>query len=287
MSLESGISSWLHQTYTDASHLYTAAASLMVDPVSVGGTLYSLSEMTHDVWELAWDSTTPGFLQAFLQGLTASSPTQFATQWPVVNGNLTIGGYYAMSVLVIPNVYRCSIQMQYGGRQVVNVIGVQGSAAGQQATVAGALKTAWEAAGGPLKSLPTPVAMTGYSVMDLSTTSGGIAALTSATVGGTPGSAATRAACAIVKWNGASRARSTRGRLYYGPILSSNIQGDGATLTSAAQTSINAAFVQFMNAMLGAGFPLVVISRKFATATAVTTLAVEAQTGTQRRRIRS
>lgn len=287
MSIESGISSWLHQTYTDASHLYTAARSLMTDPVSVGGTLYTLSEMANDVWDLAWDSTTPGFLEAFLHGLSGSGPSSFATTWPVINQNLTIGGYYVGTILVIPNVYRCSIQATFGGHQVVNVIGVQGSAAGQQATVAAALKTAWEATGGPLKMLPTTLTMVQYSVMDLSTTTGGIAVLPSTTAGGVAGSASTRAAAAIVKWNGGSRARSTRGRLYLGPVPAANLASDGGSLATAAVTAITSAFNAFQASLVGAGFPLVVISRKTASATAVTSLLVETQIGTQRRRIRS
>lgn len=287
MSLEEGISSWLHQTYTDASHLFTAASAVMTDPVSVNGTLYPLSLMAHDVYELAWDTTPPGFLQAFLQGLSGNSPAAFSAQWPVQNQNLTIGGYYAMTVLVIPNVYRCSIEMALGGRQVINVIGVQGSAAGQQATVAAALKTAWEAAAGPLKNLPTGVTMTGYNVMDLSTTTGGITLLASNTAGGVAVNPGTRAAAALVRWNGGSRARSTRGRLYFGPLPLSYIQTDGASMTATGLTNVGAAFTAFQASLLGSGFPLVVISRKFATATAVTSQAVEQTIGTQRRRIRS
>jgi hypothetical protein len=46
---------------------------------------------------------------------------------------------------------------------------------------------------------------------------------------------ATRAAAAIIKLNGGTRSRSTRGRIYYGPIMENDINADGATLTATTK----------------------------------------------------
>jgi hypothetical protein len=186
-------------------------------------------------------------------------------------------------------VYRCSINMLAGTRQVVNVVGLHGSGAGLQSSAAAALRTAWEITGGPLKLLSGLVVMNNYSVMDLSSPTGGIAVLTSSATGGigTTNSLATRAASALIKWNGSSRSLSTRGRLYFGPIMETDINPDGATLVAGQQVAFQNAMAAFRSSLSGAGFPLCVISRKLAIATDVTGSTCEAVIATQRRRIRS
>jgi hypothetical protein len=204
---------------------------------------------------------------------------------PAVENLLRLGNN-GMTALVIANVYRVTIQGHSGSRAVDNVIGVRGTTSGQEVAAANAVKAAWEASGGPAGTRPPQYNVLGYYAVDLSSSTGGIATLTSTKVGGTGTTVATNAASALVKWNGSNRSRSTRGRLYLGPLGESEIGTDGQTLASSFQTSIAAAMNQFKTALNTAGFPLCVISVKGNFATDVTALSVEGQIATQRRRIR-
>lgn len=210
---------------------------------------------------------------------TASAPNQ----------RLTIGGGSAVAPLVIANTYRCALRMASGTHDIVNVFHVEGSASGQQAAAAAAVLAAWKVASGPLAGLSSLNTMQDVTAMDLSSTSGGITVVTDATAGGisATNSLATRGACALVKLNGGTRSRSTRGRVYFGPIMESQVNADGATLTSGAITAIGTSFGNFRTSLSGAGFTLVIASRKLSTITAVTSVAVETTIATQRRRIRS
>lgn len=192
-----------------------------------------------------------------------------------------------MVQLIIPGAFQVTIQGTTGGRAVDNVIGVS-NAGGTALGAATAVRDAWERLGGPIKALHTSYIMSNYHAVDLSSGTGTIADLASTATGqvGT-GSIATRAASALVKWNGGSRSRSTRGRLYFGPLTEAAINADGGTITAATVTDLNARFNQFRNDLTAAGYPLVVLSRKLAASFPVTTQAVESLIATQRRRIRS
>jgi len=200
--------------------------------------------------------------------------------WATVEGEMT---------LVISNTYRVAIRMTAGGKSITNVVGVTGSAAGQQAAAAAAVLAAWKVATGPLSQLSNLVAMADVTAIDLSSTSGGITIVSDTTTGGVGVSTAlsTRAAAALVTWNGGTRSKSARGRLYFGPLMESNINTDGATLIGGSATAFGTAFTAFRNSLAGAGFPLVVISQKNASTTQVTSQAVQTTIATQRRRLRS
>jgi hypothetical protein len=289
LPFEHAVSVWLHNAYTSADQVLAAAERITTDPLNVQGDVVSVAQLVSGTYGVAWDLTTPGFLYTLWHVLHSGDTAGFASSYPGANGDLVIGGYSMATILVIPNVYRCSINMLSGTRQVVNVIGLHGSGAGLQNTAAAALQTAWEITGGPLKLLSQLVTMNDYQVMDLSSATGGIAVRTSAATGGvsTSNSLATRAASALVKFNGSSRSLSTRGRMYFGPIMETDVNTDGATLNPATQVALQNAMVAFRNSLNGAGFPLTVISRKLAIATDVTGSTVEAVIATQRRRIRS
>lgn len=191
-----------------------------------------------------------------------------------------------MTTLVIPNCFQVTISAVAGGHAVENVIGVK-NASGTAAGAATAVKTAWEIATGPLANLATLVTMTNYHAVDISSSTGTIADLASTTAGGRSSqSFATRGAAALIKWNGSNRSRSTRGRLYYGPIAESDIQTDGATLDTTRATAIGTAFTAFRNSLNSSGYPLVVLSRTLSSSFDVTAHAVESSIATQRRRIR-
>lgn len=192
----------------------------------------------------------------------------------------------AMPGLVIANCFQVTIQGQAGGRAIDNVVGVE-NASGTAAGAAAAVKAAWEVASGPLSQLANLYTVPNYHAVDLSSAAGTIADLASTGVGARATSFSTRGACALIKWNGSSRSRTTRGRLYFGPIAEVDIQGDGASLTVGQITAFGTAFTNFRNSLSTAGYPLVVLSRKTSTATIVSSQAVEATIATQRRRIRS
>jgi len=193
----------------------------------------------------------------------------------------------SMAGLLIPGAFQVNIQMVAGGRLVENVIGVV-NAAGNVSDAAAAVQSAWEQSGGPLKRLTDLVAMTNYHVVDVGDPAGDIFDLASSTVGGLSGDAiATRAACCLVRWNGATRSRSSRGRLYLGPIADVNIQGDGATLTTTAQGDFDTAFTAFTTGLSFNAYPLAVLSRTLNQAFLVSSHSVEATIATQRRRLRS
>lgn len=241
---------------------------------------------------LAPASVTGVYLTAALTAASfhESSPGGPATatsnsQIPLFNS--AVSQELAMPSLVIPDCFQVTISMAAGGHAIENVIGVENSA-GTAAAAATAVKTAWEIATGPLSLLSNAVAMTNYHAVDISSSTGTIADLASTTAGGAGStSLSTRGACALIKWNGANRSRSTRGRLYYGPIGEAMINSDGATVASGSATSINTAFTAFRTSLAGSGYPLVVLSRTLSQAFAVTAQAVESTIATQRRRIRN
>lgn len=217
-------------------------------------------------------------------GVARSSGTQIFQQQQT--GAVHSAQESAGAMLIIPDCFQVNIQMSVGGKQVENVIGVE-NAAGTAAGAATAVKTAWEIALGPLAKLLGAVAMTNYHAVDISSGSGAIFDLASTTTGSAgAGSLATRAACALVQWNGSTRNRSSRGRLYYGPLGEANINPDGATLVTIDRTNIGTAFTNFRNSLTTSGYPLVVLSRTLSQAFPVTQHAVELQIATQRRRIR-
>lgn len=203
-------------------------------------------------------------------------------------GTWVLGSGGAMT-LVISNTYRIAIRMTAGGKNITNVFGVRGSAAAQQAAAAAAALAAWKVASGPLSQLSSLVSMADVTAVDLSSATGGITVLADATTGGgtTSNSLSTRASSALVTWNSGTRSKSARGRMYFGPLQETNINADGATLTSAAVTAFGTAFTNFRNSLATAGFPLVVISQKLASTTDVTSQAVQTTIATQRRRLRS
>jgi hypothetical protein len=188
--------------------------------------------------------------------------------------------------LVIPNAYRCAIASQFGGHPIVNVIGLLGSSSGSAGAAAAALKTAWEATGGPLKSLVTGVSMVSYTVTDLSSTSGAVAVLGSATVSAATGSVSDRGASVLIKFMGGTRSRSSNGRIYYGPAGGNWTTTDGATIAAGTVSSLTTMWSGFMSAMSTAGFPLCVLSRKTQSAHVVSSWVVTNTIATQRRRIR-
>jgi hypothetical protein len=189
--------------------------------------------------------------------------------------------------LIIANTYLVAINGLSGGQDVVSVIGVQGSGSGQSLEAATAVKNAYVAAGGPLSQKTNLYTMQSVSAMDLSSLNGDISVLSHAATGGVATTAVGfNGACALIKWNGGTRSRSSRGRLYHSNLSEAQIETNGRTLVATAVTNLRDAYSLFRTSLSGAGFPLVVISRKLATAYPVTSVACESILATQRRRVR-
>jgi hypothetical protein len=192
-----------------------------------------------------------------------------------------------MAQIVIPNTYRVSIEAQSGGQAVTNVVGVA-AAPGQALEAAEAVQAAWKVATGPLARLTALYTLQGFRALDLSSTNGDIAFVSDSAAGGRgAGAKSTNAASALVKWNGGTRSRSSRGRMYFGPLMEVDIQTDGRTMETTAQAALVTAMGAFRTSLVSAGFPLVVISPTLMEAFPVTSHAVESIIATQRRRIRS
>lgn len=286
----SGPAYW-DQTFGIASfEEFQSAVGKYVDGIGVFG----FQPPTELVEQLAYNSPYAGlggYLAARLAaaGYVGTDNEQSTSQ---VAGSLvplfigTIQQETSMAALVVPNCFQVAIQMTAGGHVLENVVGVENSS-GTASGAAAAVKAAWEVASGPLTRLSSGVAVTNYHAVDIGSTTGAIVDLAS-TATGSSGSTSfsTRAACALVKWNGTNRSRSTRGRLYLGPIGEADINSDGATLVTASRTATITAFTNFRNSLAAAGYPLVVLSRKDSSATLVSSHDVETTIATQRRRLR-
>lgn len=200
-------------------------------------------------------------------------------------GQIQVG---TVAGLVVPGCFQGVIHAQAGGQDVVNVVGLQ-NGGGTAAGAAAALQTAWKVTAGPLSQLSSLYQLVEFRAMDIGSTNGAIASISDTTLGSitTSNSLATAGACSLVKWNGGTRSASSRGRMYYGPIMEQNINPDGRTLASGSQTNHNTAFNNFRASLSASGYPLVVLSRKLSQAFPVTSSTVESQIATQRRRIRA
>lgn len=192
-----------------------------------------------------------------------------------------------MPGLVIPDAFQVAINGVCSGQEVVNVVGVE-NPAGDAAGAAAAVRTAWKAASGPLTLMPPIYSLVSFRAMDLSSLTGDIAEVADVSPGtGGTSVLATMGACALVKWNGGTRSRSSRGRMYFGPLTETNVNADGRTLASAYVTALTTAMNAFRTSLNSSGYPLVVLSRTLSQSFPVTSLSVENVLATQRRRIRN
>lgn len=281
----------------DSFDAFAAAVNPLAGPMSsIAGYVWSRDRLILEAWHNPFST-----VGAYVRGLLALGQPASAQvgdwgnawagmgDWGVAG---SAGGTWDWSggtmTLVISNVYRCSVNAVQGTRNIVNVFGLRGSAAGQEAAACAALQTAWKVSAGPLTRLRTEYTLQYFEAVDLSSTSGGIFRITDTTAGGlSTGSISTNAASALLKWNGNTRSKTSRGRTYFGPLDEASINTDGRTLASASKTAIGSAFTNFRSSLATSGFTLCVISRKEGASHDVTLQTVEDVIATQRRRIRS
>lgn len=188
-------------------------------------------------------------------------------------------------VLVVADTFLVSINAESGGQAVTNVIGVRKPGA-SPADVTAAVLAAWKIGSGPLSRMANTYQMKNITAMYLGTADGAVHSLGDASTGLNIQSKSTNAACALVSYGGASRARSSKGRMYFGPITEDFINTDGRTLQASSRTAIEGAFNFFRGSLTGAGFEWVVVSRKLQIATPILAVSVQPIIATQRRRIR-
>ncbi len=187
-------------------------------------------------------------------------------------------------VLVMADHFLVAIKGQSGGQDIVNVIGVKGPS-DTAISVATSVLGAWKTAGGPLSKLTTAYQMVEVRAMDLSSANGDVYAVADSTLGTLSPPLATNAACALVTYGSGTRAKSERGRMYFGPLRESDINTDGRTLANGPGfTTAFQAFRTALEASLNRKW--VVISRKNLTSIKIASITTQSIIATQRRRIR-
>jgi hypothetical protein len=285
MSLQSSVHHWLTSAYSTANDAYEDVRDFVpgttftsIGPVPIRS---SLDLLFGDDWQRAEVIEAYAVLFGGARQ-TASSDADAITRavQPLIQES-------PMSQLIVPNCFQVTIQMAAGGHVIENVVGVQ-NGGGTAAGAAAAVLAAWKVASGPLAGLSSLVTMVQVRAVDIGSANGAIVVVPDTTAGGvtTGNSLATRGACGLIQWNGGTRSRSSRGRLYYGPIMETNIDTDGATLVGTTPTTFKNRLTAFQSSLSGASYPLVVLSRKLSQAFAVSSVTCESTIATQRRRIR-
>lgn len=193
-----------------------------------------------------------------------------------------------MVQLIIPNAFQVSIEMEVSGQKIFNVIGIGGNFGTSSAEdVANLVKAAWEKEFSFLAQLTSSVKMVQYIVTDLSTSDGAIFRLPSTASGGrTAGNMATLAASALVQLGSGTRNRSSRGRLYLGPLQEVQIDPDGRTLAAGTNVSVTSAAEVFRLHIEAADLRWAVLSRTQKTYSVISSFRVSTIIATQRRRLR-
>jgi hypothetical protein len=185
---------------------------------------------------------------------------------------------------VIPGHFLVSYQSTIGESAVDNVFCIDGAPGDTAATVAGAVRNAWNSASslqsiqtGNVKyqqAVVTPLDGTGLSSSLVLTPTQGLAA----------GNAIGVHTCFVYTLQTAFRGRSGRGRLYLGGLAASAVQSDGTRWSSSTVTSAAACMSNFLASLVAGSRALEVLSRKNASALPVVTTRANSYLGTQRRR---
>ena len=193
-----------------------------------------------------------------------------------------------MAQLLVPSTFQVAIEAEAAGQQIINVIGIRSDDVTKTANGVGfAVKAAWESATGPLKLLSTSVLMKGYRTTDLRSLDGDIDFQPSSTTGGVSSAPfSTLAVAALVQYGQGTRNRSSRGRLYFGPLSEQMINSDGRTLSSGTVNTVTAAMESFRAQLAASEMFWAVISRVQSKAYTINSIGVANVVATQRRRLR-
>lgn len=283
MSLWDDAVNWVTGTYSDAEAAYEDLRDFLPGTIFVGDVPIPVKSTLDLMFGTSGQrgSTIEAYL-TILAGARVTTPQTAQVVNSQAGPRITEDG---SSMLLIPGCFQVAINAQSGGQAVTNVIGVQ-NAGGTALAAAQAVQAAWKATGGPLAQVASQLTMTDFTATDVGDANGDIAIVSDTTAGGLSGAVATNAACALISWNGSTRSRSSRGRLYLGPLTETQINSDGRTIASGSVTTLNNAFTTFRSSLASAGYPLVVLSRVLSASFPVTSHACEPVIATQRRRIR-
>lgn len=191
-----------------------------------------------------------------------------------------------MTTLVIPTTFQVGIEMVCSGQPVWNVLHFDNDAGSTPTAALTAVKNAWEATSGPLKTRSSSLQMVGYHYTDLGSATGAVQFLGSTTAGAVSGGLSTMASSALIKLSSGTRSRSQQGRLYHGPLLETQINTDGRQIDSTYLTTLNTAYGTFRTAMSTANMEWLVASRKLLTTASIASASCAGIIATQRRRLR-
>jgi hypothetical protein len=111
--------------------------------------------------------------------------------------------------------------------------------------------------------------------------------LSSTTVGAVTGGVTLLSGSALITYGTGTRSRSARGRMYHGPLTTSQVHSDGRSIIPATMPTLLAAYQQFDAAITTAGLEWVVLSRKYSQYHPISSISVSPLVATQRRRMRS
>lgn len=190
-----------------------------------------------------------------------------------------------MATLVIPGAVMVSLHFTVSGQETVNVIGLTGDILPPD-TAANLVHDAWTAANGPMGMLPAAVKLTKVKATSLSTADGAIYERTSTAQGAIATGVGALSTSAIVRVGAGTRSRSSKGRLYFGPLPASVLDTDGRSIKPTDLTAISTRFSAFRTAVNQNSVRWAVLSRKLSVATPVENISVASVIGTQRRRLR-
>lgn len=208
------------------------------------------------------------------------------TPVPGSPGNDLSGGL-GLAPIVVPNAYAATVYATVGGHPILNTFHCTGAGGGHEVAVATALQAAWKVASGPITCFDNKYSLAQFEAIDLTSTSGGIWRIIDITQGTrSVAEIAGRQTSALFSFNGQTRNRSQRGRSYFGPLYESDLGPDGASLSATCVSRSTAAMTNFRASMNGAGYPIVVLSRKLLTTYPITLQVLQPIQATQRRRLR-
>jgi hypothetical protein len=186
-------------------------------------------------------------------------------------------------VLIVPDTFLVSIKGISGGQDVVNVVGIKFAGVSAEA-VATAVRDAWIVSGGPITKLPNTYSMVEVKALSLDNANGQVFTLPHSQAGNLSGALATNGSCALVTYGNGTRSKSSKGRMYFGPLREVEINTDGRTLASAS--TFTTAMTAFKTDVETWGGQWVIVSRKNSTTAPITSITTQTVIATQRRRIR-
>jgi hypothetical protein len=133
------------------------------------------------------------------------------------------------------------------------------------------------------QNVPSPGALQPFTYTPLDGSSA-TTVISHSNAGGSAAEALPASTALVVTLRTATRGRSFRGRVYWGP-WNEAANGPGGVPTAANVTGAAAQWAGFVTSLVGTGLSLVVASYKLATATDVATTTVDSRWDTQRRRL--